>query len=89
MVEPGAAPADVPRKRISGRPRVAVRPNYVGPPLVGLDGYGRGLAKAGSRPVAGSTAPGTERPRWSAERRDGPIARPMPRLEAVRFTQTA
>ena len=32
-----AAPALVPRTRKSGRPRVTVRPNYVGLPPVGLD----------------------------------------------------
>lgn len=32
-----AAPAVVPRKHDPGRPRVAVRPNYVGPPFSGLD----------------------------------------------------
>ena len=41
-----AAPADVPRKYISGGPRVTVRPNYVGLPLIGLVGTGGSEAKA-------------------------------------------
>ena len=38
MAERGAAPAPVSRKHRSGRPRVTVRLNYVGPPLAGLHG---------------------------------------------------
>jgi hypothetical protein len=59
-----AAPADVPRKRISGRPRVTVRPNYVGLPFSGLDAGRTNGAKApgsGGRRVRrldpGSTVP--------------------------------
>jgi hypothetical protein len=62
----GAAPADVPRNHISGRPRVAVRPYYGGPPSMA----GRVRARGGEshpareakslRAVAGRTAPGTE-----------------------------
>ena len=46
MAEQGAAPADVPRKRISGRPRVTVRPNYVGLPSMA----GRGPDERGESP---------------------------------------
>jgi hypothetical protein len=38
MAERGAAPAPVSRKHRSGRLRVTVRPNYVGPPFSGLVG---------------------------------------------------
>ena len=51
-----AAPADVPRKRISGRPRVTVRPNYVGLPPVGLDA-GRTNAGESLRDQVGQRAP--------------------------------
>src|SRR5215203_3658170 len=46
ITERGAAPADVPRKRISGRPRATVRPNYVGLPSMA----GRGRTNAGGSP---------------------------------------
>jgi hypothetical protein len=62
----GAAPADMPRKHISGRPRVAVRAHYGALPSVA----GRARTRGGEscparevtslRPVAGRTAPGTE-----------------------------
>jgi hypothetical protein len=44
-----AAPADVPRKRISGRPRVTVRPNYVGLPSMA----GQGKDQRGESLVVG------------------------------------
>jgi hypothetical protein len=60
----------------SGRPRPAVRSYYEGLPFGGL--HAAGTKGGGSRPdgePGGSrsrpeaTAPGTEKPRWSAERR--------------------
>ena len=66
MMEPGAAPAPVPRKHRPGRPRVAVRSYYGGPPSVA----GRERRKGGESRLdqgcdhfpsaAGRTAPGTE-----------------------------
>jgi len=74
MAEPGAAPADVPRKRISGRPRIAVRSNYVGLPLMA----GRG-AEEGRRKLPGSgraegppSAPGSTAPRTEIAARGAP-----------------
>ena len=59
-----AAPTPVPRKRRSGRPRVTVRPNYVGLPMSGLDvdrmnGGETCRDKGGTRPLSGpgSTVP--------------------------------
>lgn len=57
-----AAPAAVPRTHSSGRRRVAVRPNYVGLLLNGLDAGRMNGAKApgsGGQPLSdpGSTAP--------------------------------
>ena len=72
-----------------GRLRVTVRANYVGLPSMA----GRGTDEGGeSRRIMGLGA--LSRPRkygpevknrrqWSAGRRDGPIARPMPRLISV------
>ena len=37
MMGPDAAPAGVVRSHAPGRPRVAVRPHYGGPPFGGLD----------------------------------------------------
>jgi hypothetical protein len=87
MVGPGAAPADVPRKHISGRPRVAVRAHYGALPSMA----GRARTRGGEshparevkslRPVAGRTAPGTEIAANSAglfacvERRGGEMGR--------------
>jgi hypothetical protein len=87
MVGSGAAPADMPRKHISGRPRVAVRSNYVGLPLMagrGTDEGRRKLPGSGRAEcppsVPGSTAPRTEIA--AVERREAcaSIARRAPRL---------
>jgi hypothetical protein len=72
----GAAPADVPRTHVSGRPRVTVRPNYVGLPARA----GRGPDERGRKPAGSGGAMLPVRPRkhgpeaqnrrqWSAERR--------------------
>ena len=89
-----AAPADVPRKRISGRPRVTVRPNYVGLPSMagrGPDERGRkpcGIRRTGPPSGPGSTVP---KPKIAAvERRKAtrlgvsarPPGRPARRAEA-------
>ena len=99
MMEPGAAPALTPRKRDPGRPRVAVRSYYGGPPSVA----GRERRKGGESRLdkgcdhfpsaAGRTAPGTEiaasnagdesHRRGAPERRDAPIARCVPRLASA------
>ena len=50
-----AAPADVPRKHVSGRLRVTVRPNYVGLPSMA----GRGKGQRGESPAVGTA---TSRP---------------------------
>src|ERR1039457_6600770 len=75
-----AAPAGGARNPRSGRPRAAVRPYYEGPPSLagrGADEGGRkpagSGARLGPRPRPEATAPGTEKPRWSAERR-APVA---------------
>ena len=73
----GAAPAGGVRYPALGRPWPAVRPHYGGLPRNGCtrrEARGGGSCPAKgvkSVPQArpGSTAPGTEKPRWSAERR--------------------
>src|SRR5665811_722067 len=71
-----AAPAGGARNPAPGRPRAAVRPYYEGLPSWagrGADEGGRkpagSGARLGPRPRPEATAPGTEKPRWSAERR--------------------
>jgi hypothetical protein len=71
-----AAPAGGARNPAPGRPRAAVRPYYEGPPSLagrGADEGGRKPAGSGARlglrPRPEVTAPGTEKPLWSAERR--------------------
>src|ERR1035437_1625180 len=75
-----AAPAGRLRQPASGGAPAAVRPHYVGPPELagrGADEGGRkpagSGARLGPRPRPEATAPGTEKPRWSAERR-APVA---------------
>src|SRR4029079_11675647 len=79
MVERGAAPAPVSRTHRSGRPRVTVRPNYVGLPIPGLDEGRTSGAKAprwGGRrvrcPTPEARSRGHKTPRWSAGRRRAP-----------------
>jgi hypothetical protein len=74
-----AAPAGGARNPAPGRPRAAVRPYYEGPPSLagrGADEGGRkpagSGARLGPRPRPEVTAPGTEKPLWSAERRPHP-----------------
>jgi len=97
-----AAPAGGARNPASGRPRPAVRPYYEGlPSMAGRGGRRRvagaarmeGPTSLSGRPP-GSTAPGTEKLRWSAERRRAfakaraaarrmmvaPLGAPSPRL---------
>ena len=64
LAERGAAPAPVSRTHRSGRPRVTVRPNYVGPPRW-LDGEGRTRAEACGirRPKRPPSDPGSTVPR--------------------------
>ena len=87
-----AAPADVPRKRISGRPRVTVRPNYVGLPMSGLDAD-RTNAGESLRDKVGQRAPVRSRKlrsRGTKSRRDGaPRGERAPRLGARRASQGA
>ena len=87
-----AAPADVPRKRISGRPRVTVRPNYVGLPPVGLDAD-RTNAGESLRDKVGQRAPVRSRKlrsRGTKSRRDGaPRGERAPRTGARRASQGA
>jgi hypothetical protein len=99
MVGSGAAPARMPRKHSSGRPRVAVRPYYGGLPSMAGRARTRGGESHPAREGEESSVQWPEeRPRgqkspqmspdgaslsgWSAGRRDGPIARPMPRSQA-------
>src|SRR5665647_257584 len=74
-----AAPAGGARNPVPGRPRAAVRPYYEGPPSLagrGADEGGRkpagSGARLGPRPRPEVTAPVTEKPLWSAERRPHP-----------------
>ena len=73
MAERGVAPACVLRKHTSGTPRVAVRPNYVGLPTLGLDAGRTNGAKApgsGGRrvrcPTPEARPQGAKSPQWSA-----------------------
>jgi hypothetical protein len=89
MVGPGAAPARMPRKHSSGRPRVAVRAHYGALPSMAGRARTRGgescLAREGEEPSVQwpeERPRGQKSPRWSAGRRDAPIARCVPRLTA-------
>ena len=64
-MESSAAPADVPRKRISGRPRVAVRSNYGGLPSMAGRGAEEGRRKppGSGRAEGPSSAPGSTAPK--------------------------
>ena len=98
-MEQDAAPAAVSRTHRLGRPGVIVRPHYGGlPSMAGQvkanggenrrDGREAAAQIVGqSSPLAGSTIPWTEKPRWSAARR-ARIVRWLHRQPAGRATDT-
>jgi hypothetical protein len=87
----GAAPADVPRTHISGRPWVTVRPKYVGLPVRagrGPDEPGRKPGGSGgrrSRPVPEARSRGPKSPPVERREASAPIARRAPRLTRAEF----